>query len=238
MSSNGSLMKLAQKSCSFAYSQIDRGLLLTEHRRCLNQIIQFCNELVYNNQLEPLSSLRYEKSDLLPPMGFLKIEGQSDKSGTSRFNRAEAQGIIKWLKTNEHAIIEFIYNKEVKESRSPESVKRKALYDVVGIVTPFSAQKRFLTEAMHLNGFKPSLFQYGTVHSLQGAEKDIVIFSPVYTADVKSGYFFDAGPNMLNVAVSRAKRSFIVAGDIDIFKPGRKHVPSSLLAKYLKDEIK
>lgn len=238
MSSNGSLMKLAQKSCGFAYSDIDRGLLLTEHRRCLSQIIQFCNELVYNNQLEPLSSLRYEKSDLLPPMGFLKIAGQSDKSGTSRFNRTEAQGIIKWLKTNEHAIIEFIYSKEVKESKNTDQVKRKALHDLVGIVTPFSAQKRFLTEAMRLSGFQPSLFQYGTVHSLQGAEKDIVIFSPVYTTAVKSGYFFDAGPNMLNVAVSRAKRSFIVAGDIDIFKPGNKHIPSSLLAKYLKDEVR
>jgi hypothetical protein len=237
MSSNGSLMKLAQKSCGFAYSEKDRGLLLTEHRRCLNQIIQFCNELVYNNLLEPLSSLRYEKTDFLPPMGFLRIAGQSDKSGTSRFNRTEAQGIIKWLKINENAIIEFIYSKELKESKNPEKVKRKALHDLVGIVTPFSAQKRFLTEALHLNGLKPSLFQYGTVHSLQGAEKDIVIFSPVYTADVKSGYFFDAGPNMLNVAVSRAKRSFIVAGDIDIFKSGSKRVPSSLLAKYLKDEV-
>lgn len=238
MSSNGSLMKLAQKSCGFAFDEKDRGLLLTEHRRCLNQIIQFCNELVYNNQLEPLSSLKYEKSDLLPPMGFLRIAGQSDKSGTSRFNRTEAQGIIKWLKKNENAIIDFIYNKERQESKSPEKVKRKALNDLVGIVTPFSAQKRFLTEAMHLNGFKASLFQYGTVHSLQGAEKDIVIFSPVYTTDVKSGYFFDAGPNMLNVAVSRAKRSFIVAGDINIFKLGSKHIPSSLLAKYLKDEVR
>ncbi|MBB5438493.1 GTPase SAR1 family protein [Pedobacter sp. AK017] len=238
MSSNGSLMKLAQKSCSFAYSKKDRGLLLTEHRRCLNQIIAFCNELVYNNQLEPLSSLRYEKSDFLPPMGFLKIAGQSDKSGTSRFNRAEAQGIIKWLKANENKIVEFIYSKELKESKSPEKVKRKALHDLIGIVTPFSAQKRFLTEAMHLNGLQPSLFQYGTVHSLQGAEKDIVIFSPVYTSDVKSGYFFDMGPNMLNVAVSRAKRSFIVAGDKDIFRLGNKNVPSSLLTKYIKDEIK
>lgn len=237
MSSNGSLMKLAQKSCGFAYSETDRGLLLTEHRRCLNQIIQFCNELVYKNQLEPLSSLKYERSDLLPPMGFLRIAGQSDKSGTSRFNKAEAQGIIKWLKINEQAIIDFIYSKEIKESKSAERVTRKALHDLVGIVTPFSAQKRFLTEAMHLNGFTPSLFQYGTVHSLQGAEKDIVIFSPVYSADVKSGYFFDSGPNMLNVAVSRAKRSFIVAGDIEIFKPGSKHIPSSLLAKYLKDEV-
>nr|WP_121272485.1 DEAD/DEAH box helicase [Pedobacter schmidteae] len=238
MSSNGSLMKLAQKSCGFAYSEKDRGLLLTEHRRCLDQIIAFCNELVYNNQLEPLSTLRYEKSDFLPPMGFLKIAGQSDKSGTSRFNRAEAQGIIKWLKANESEIIEFIYHKELKESKNPEKVKPKALHDLIGIVTPFSAQKRFLTEAMHLNGFKPSLFQYGTVHSLQGAEKDIVVFSPVYTSEVKSGYFFDMGPNMLNVAVSRAKRSFIVAGDIDIFRPGNKNVPSSLLAKYIKDQIR
>lgn len=44
--------------------------------------------------------------------------------------------------------------------------------------------------------------------------------------------FFDNSPNMLNVAVSRAKRSFLVFGDMDIFDPSLNH-PSSILAKYL-----
>jgi phosphatidylserine/phosphatidylglycerophosphate/cardiolipin synthase-like enzyme len=38
---------------------------------------------------------------------------------------------------------------------------------------------------------------------------------------------------MLNVAVSRAKRSFLVFGDMDIFNTADQEKPSSLLAKYL-----
>jgi Cdc6-like AAA superfamily ATPase len=238
LSSSGSLMKLAQKSCYFEFKTSERGLLLTEHRRCLDQIIGYCNELVYDNQLEPMSSLKYESSDLLPPMGYLQINGQSEKVGGSRSNRIEAEKIVAWLKINEEQIIDWIYCKEQQESKSPKDVKKKKLHDLVGIVTPFAAHKRHLTRALALNGYNAASFQYGTVHSLQGAEKDIVLFSPVYTADLKTGYFFDMGPNMLNVAVSRAKRSFIVAGDRKVFSKGSKKVPSGLLGTYLKDEVK
>lgn len=72
----------------------------------------------------------------------------------------------------------------------------------------------------------------GTVHSLQGAERNIVLFSTVYTSDNQQEYFFDRGVNMLNVAVSRAKDAFIVVGDKDILKPGTSD-PSSILSKYL-----
>ena len=237
MSSNGSLMKLAQKTCGFKYSDHERGLLLIEHRRCLDQIIRYCNELVYDNLLKPLTNSKYEDSDLLPPMGFLRIRGETKRVGGSRCNPVEAEGIVRWLKANEDKIVSFIFKKEQKESKMPEQVIVKPLHDIVGIVTPFAAQKKYLTAALKKYGYSPSKFQYGTVHSLQGAEKDVVLFSPVYTAAIKSGYFFDLGPNMLNVAVSRAKRSFIVAGDFDIFKRIDRKVPSNLLAFHIKDEV-
>lgn len=238
LSSNGSLMKLAQKSCSFQFKKDERGLLLTEHRRCLDQIIGYCNELVYDNQLQPMSSLKYNIDDFLPPMGFLQIQGKAEKEGGSRVNYLEAAKLVEWLKLNETQIINWVYLKEQQESKNPAEIKKKQLHDLVGIITPFTAQKKHLTRSLNLNGYQTSLFQYGTVHSLQGAEKDIVLFSPVYTSDLQTGYFFDMGPNMLNVAVSRAKRSFIVAGDIAIFRKGSKKTPSGLLGKYLKEEVK
>lgn len=238
MSSNGNLMKLAQKSCSFEFNANERGLLLLEHRRCLDEIIKYCNELVYDNLLKPLTTSKYEKSDLLPPMAFLKIKGVMDTVGTSKVNVIEANEIVRWIKLNESQIIDFIYQKELKESKNPENVRPKEISDLVGIITPFAAQKGKLKNALNLYGYQPGKFQYGTVHSLQGAEKDIVLFSSVYTSSVKSGYFFDKyGPNMLNVAVSRAKRSFIVAGDPDIFKRGNKKIPSSLLAYHIHQEV-
>jgi hypothetical protein len=50
-----------------------------------------------------------------------------------------------------------------------------------------------------------------TVHSLQGAEKPVVIFSMVETASPADRQFYDDGTNLINVAVSRAKDMFIVA---------------------------
>ncbi|AQT86384.1 hypothetical protein B1222_21400 [Paenibacillus larvae subsp. pulvifaciens] len=58
-----------------------------------------------------------------------------------------------------------------------------------------------------------------------------MIFSPVY-GDNDSSFFFDKGESMLNVAVSRAKDSFLVFGNMRIFDPaGQK--PSGILAKFL-----
>ena len=59
-----------------------------------------------------------------------------------------------------------------------------------------------------------------------------MIFSPVYGRDSSKSFFFDHGPNMLNVAVSRAKESFLVFGDMEIFRPGGSR-PSSILADFL-----
>jgi hypothetical protein len=155
MASNGNLLKLAQKSTPYAASPKQRGLLLTEHRRCLDQIIAYCNELVYDHQLQPLSSHRYETTDLLPPMGYLDIKGQAEKIGSSRSNWEEAKQLVHWLKDHEEAIINWIYTKEQSESQSPEAVKRKPLHALVGIVTPFAAQKRQLTRALQLYGYNP-----------------------------------------------------------------------------------
>jgi len=73
----------------------------------------------------------------------------------------------------------------------------------------------------------------GTVHTLQGAERNVIIFSSVYDSGQNGrSYFFDKGVNMLNVAVSRAKDAFIVCGDKDIFDSCR-NTPSGILAKYI-----
>jgi DNA topoisomerase IA len=53
----------------------------------------------------------------------------------------------------------------------------------------------------------------GTVHSLQGAERPIVVFSGAVSNKSTSAPFFDSSPSILNVAVSRAKKSFIYFGD-------------------------
>jgi hypothetical protein len=44
-----------------------------------------------------------------------------------------------------------------------------------------------------------------------------------------TGKFYDRGPNMLNVAVSRAKDVFIVFGHSEVFGTENRGTPSGLL---------
>jgi len=72
----------------------------------------------------------------------------------------------------------------------------------------------------------------GTVHSLLGAERDLIIFSPVYDNSQSSGFIFDQKTNMLNVAITRARDSFLVFGDTKLFST-EGNLPSNILARYI-----
>lgn len=102
--SQSSIMKLASLSCS--YEKYKKGLFLCEHRRCYNEIILYCNELVYGGKLEPKrgNSTENKKNVLegiLPAMGHRQITTvRSQKLGSSRQNREEAQQIVIWIKEN------------------------------------------------------------------------------------------------------------------------------------------
>ena len=100
LASSGNLMKVAQRRCSVhQYDKLQRGLYLTEHRRCYNNIINYCNDLVYKKILEPLRGV--SKTTLpWPSMGFIHSESPSKKIGSSRCNIGEAMKITNWLKIN------------------------------------------------------------------------------------------------------------------------------------------
>lgn len=94
--SNSSVMKVACKSSSYIkYNK--KGLFLREHRRCFNDIIEYCNELVYFGNLLALRGNGNSKS-LLPKMGYYFVEtDKSKKVGTSRINTNEAIHITNWI---------------------------------------------------------------------------------------------------------------------------------------------
>lgn len=224
LSSSGSLMKMARKSGSY---QVDgeRGAFLREHRRCLDSIIAYCNDYVYHGRLLPLKGDRPKYTDL-PSKGYVHVNGYSQKGKTgSRFNEAEAAAIVKWLS---------------REKEELEKAYGKPIPQVVAIVTPFKAQERLLRGLLAElpGGTDFATMTVGTVHSLQGAQYPLVIFSPVNSPSDTS-YFMEAGGkyNMLNVAVSRAQYHFLVFGHMNIFHPNRD-TPSGNLAKWLFDSRK
>jgi KaiC/GvpD/RAD55 family RecA-like ATPase len=229
---NGNLMRMANRSCSVQKYDDIRGLMLTEHRRCVPELIGYCNKLIYANRLEPKRPGIKPADRLLPTFGYLEVAGQDKKAGGSRQNHDEAKSIVAWLKANQ-ARIEAHYRDERGHP--------KALWDLVGIITPFAAQagtierllRKEMPEVMKKDKKKDQRLTVGSVHALQGAERDIVIFSPTYGATYKGGAFFDKGPNMLNVAVSRAKDSFLVIGNLSLFDVAKPSLPSGLLANSL-----
>lgn len=228
LSSSGSIMQMAQDACSFAEKGCaERGIMLVEHRRCYNQIIEYCNELAYHGLLRPLRGPANE-TNLFPPMYCIHVDGHSNKN-KDRYNEFECDAICKWL-TEQKAIIEakYINGKDYK-----------CIEDIIGIITPFVGQKNKLKQALRKAGFNAERFKLGTVHALQGAERPIVLFSTVYGPGEVGTMFFDFGnkPNMLNVAVSRAKDSFIVFANTKIFN-SRANTPSGILARHLVFEYK
>lgn len=218
LTSTGSIMKMAQNACIYKENGLsEKGVLLVEHRRCYDEIINYCNALAYKGQLRPLKG-KADKTNLFPPMYCIHVEGNSTATNTSRYNLNEVTAIANWLKLNKQRI-ETKYGK---------------LENAVGIITPFVAQKNSLQYALKNAGFDITIIKLGTVHALQGAERPIVLFSMVYGKGDSGTMFFDRDnkPNMLNVAVSRAKDSFIVFANTQIFDKKAK-TPSGRLANHL-----
>ena len=216
LSSTGSIMKMAQNACNFKEKEItEKGVILVEHRRCYDEIISYCNVLAYNGQLIPLKGKA--KNDLLfPPMYCIHVDGNSSTSNSSRYNQNEVEAIVNWLTTN----------------RSKIQSKYKDFDNSVGIITPFTGQKNNIKSALKAAGF--GNLKVGTVHAFQGAEVAIVLFSMVYGKGDSGTMFFDKDnkPNMLNVAVSRAKDNFIVFANTEILDK-KARTPSGILSNHL-----
>jgi hypothetical protein len=98
-------------------------------------------------------------------------------------------------------------------------------------VTPFRPQAQLIESELAKRGALGGI-RVGTVHVLQGAECPVVLFSPVYGVG-ENPRFMNAEPNMLNVAVSRAKDTFLVFGNIGVLRQSREGSPSEILARYL-----
>lgn len=206
-----SIMKLAQKRCRYTKKDVDGGLFLNEHRRCVDEIISYSNELMYKGRLVPKRGNSAVECPIksLPPVGIYNVEGTSELNNGSRYNKKEIDDIAKWIK--QHA-------SEIEKAYENKSIKK-----IINIITPFKAQSELIRKDEYLKDF-PS----GTVHTFQGAESPIVIFSMVY-GEKDSPTFIMNNHNLMNVAVSRAKDHFIVFGSVNCLKNNRSDKACRLL---------
>lgn len=199
--SGSSVMKVASNRCHYEKFN-KRGLFLSEHRRCYDEIIDYCNRLVYGGNLEPKRGMGANDEKRAfpewPQMGFKQIScDYSTKKSGSRINLAEATAIAKWIE-------EYLPTISIGY---PEEDKPQNL---IGIITPFKAQVACIASELKKVGC--SGISVGTVHTFQGAEKKIIILSTVY-GSMDGCFFIDMNKSLMNVAVSRAKDHFFVFGD-------------------------
>lgn len=133
-----------------------------------------------------------------------EISQLNHKCSTSRRNKEEAMQIVTWLKYHYITIVERYSRK------SSNDINRKEL---VGVITPFKSQSILIKTMIRKE--IPDYAQFidvGTVHTFQGAERKVIIFSSVY-GNEDGCFFINKQENLMNVAVSRAKDSFLVFGD-------------------------
>lgn len=150
--------------------------------------------------------------------------------GGSRANSGEAEAIVRWLCDERTTILDYARRQDKKLIQLSDA---EVLKKSVGIVTPFNKQAKVIEKLLQQHGIYG--LTVGTVHKLQGDERLLVLFSSVYGENNKAnGKFYDRGCNMLNVAVSRAKDSFIVFGHPEVFGVGADGSPSGMLRRELK----
>lgn len=129
--SSGSVMKIAQRASKYRIEKsLARGMFLKEHRRCVKDIISYCNRLAYNGFLEPFTKEFETNTFILPHMGYAHIEGSHDNTNGNS-NIIEAEAIITWINQNRKFLEEYYSNYHER---------KVSIDEIIGIITPFTKQ--------------------------------------------------------------------------------------------------
>lgn len=191
-----------------------KGTFLKEHYRCHPEIVEFSNKYIYKPFMgQEIEILTEEESFNIEPKGILwkNIKGQWHLE--RKQNDREIEQVV-------------ILATELLEKNPNASI---------GITSPFRHQINAIKEKMPM-ALREKI-KADVVHSFQGQERDIMIFSTVVTDSTpeRSTKWINEGiPYLINVAVTRAKNTLYVVGDIDYCKNLGKGTLYDL-AKYVQE---
>ncbi|WP_097868185.1 caspase, EACC1-associated type [Streptomyces sp. rh34] len=175
-------------------------LLLDEHFRCHPHIAAISNELFYDGGLTVLTDTRGR-----PALAGRPAVIWTDVAG--RAARPPFGG--SWVNENEIRKVDDSV-RYLLEQLPPEAT--------VGVVTPFTAQAETLRK--RLRPYDEERLRVGTVHTFQGGERDVMVFSLVAGQGMHPGAVeWIAGQlNLWNVAITRARSHLIVVGDKGLWR--------------------
>lgn len=180
-----------------AATRVGSPLLLDMHFRSQAAIITFSNQRFYGQQLEvctvPLPTANVKE----PTVSWLDVDGDAERGrgGRSWRNVAEARAVA-------HEIGRML-------------TALQGASQSVGVVTPFRAQAEEIRDQLsRLVGNEASGVAVDTAHRFQGDERDVILFSPVLGPSMtRSAVGFANDPNLVNVALTRARHRLKVVGN-------------------------
>lgn len=177
------------------------GIPLLVHRRCQDPMFGISNRIAYDGQMVHAPGLRCEGAvgATLGPSKWLDIDGEAD---------------TKWCPAEGDVVIALLRKLANAGVTGPD----------LFIITPFRIvaqemrrrlkQEKELVARLNIDIEEWTEDRVGTIHTVQGREADsVVLLLGAPKAAQHPARAWAAGtPNILNVAVSRAKQNFYVVG--------------------------
>ena len=162
------------------------GFPLRTHRRCDEPMFSIANEIAYSNQMVKAMNKNSEEEFI----------------GASSWFNVSNEVTLK----NRHVVVEEI----ILLQQKIDDLRNLGFKEDIYVISPFKSIATYCENTFR-NDKKVSC---GTIHRFQGKEADIVFL--VLGSDPKSSgarNWASQKPNMLNVAVTRAKKRFYVIGN-------------------------
>ncbi len=182
------------------YGETLPRVMLREHYRCDPSIIGFCNKKFYREELIPFTSS--------PPGYEAMIVARTEKGEHMRFHRDGGRTNMREIDVIRQEILPK-YCAEFPDGQ-------------IGITTPYRKQADKATDEF-IAGIESD-----TVHSFQGREKQAMVLTTVLderrnSQRGKGGLAFADQPELVNVAVSRAKKRFVLVTNFGLMA-GSRHL--------------
>lgn len=178
------------------------GSPLRVHRRCLNPMFDIANDIAYDGMMV-YGTAEDGCDESLPKSRWYDLKVSASE--------IDGNYVPLQIKLAENLARRFISQHGLKDDK-----EKFRLY----LITPFRKVNEALDDMLFTMYGKAKKGMHGTVHTFQGKEADAVIFVLGGNPDRKGAIlgFAAAKPNLLNVAVTRAKQRIYVIGDYDLWK--------------------
>ncbi|NXY35174.1 SETX helicase, partial [Pomatorhinus ruficollis] len=184
--------------------QVQRNVLrslpvvqLTVQYRMHPDICLFPSNYVYGRTLKTAKAVEENRCSsewpFQPYLIFDVADGREERDNDSYSNPREVKLVMELIRT-------------IKEKRKDLGLRR------IGIITPYSAQKKRIQEQLDSVFKNNSPGEVDTVDAFQGREKDCIIVSCVRANSSESSALFLASLQRLNVTITRARFSLFILG--------------------------